>query len=209
MPRSTMQYSVSIADSVINNKSRLLTPMQCGWVPLSRYQALFCAELVAILLANASSSQGFTPASNLLATSWARRRLAHRAVMFANCSGHSWFSTQQQQEAVDMDVCEPDSPQKPQQPAPAWGNAWQQQQQSLFNTAPQPTFLQQSRYLNINTNYPGLQQVNATPPMYVVHDFLSAAECEYLIREGDCFMYKSPVVGEGQGIITASRTSSR
>jgi hypothetical protein len=130
--------------------------------------------------------------------------------MFAN--SHSWFSTQQQ-EVVDMDVCEPDSPQKPLQHAPAWGasDAWQQQQQSLFNNAPQPTpFLQQhSRYLNINTNYPGLQQVNAAPPMYVVHDFLSAAECEYLIREGDCFMYKSPVVGEGQGVITASRTSSR
>jgi hypothetical protein len=136
--------------------------------------------------------------------------------MFASAAQSNWFSTQQE-EAVDMDVCEPDSPQKPQQHAPAWGSAWQQnlstpflQQQSLFNNAPQPTpFLQHSRYLDINTNYSGLQQVNASPPMYVVHDFLTAAECQYLIQEGDCFMYKSPVVGEGEGILTASRTSSR
>jgi hypothetical protein len=63
-------------------------------------------------------------------------------------------------------------------------------------------------YNGVNLQYPGLSVLHAAPPIFTVSNFLSPAECEFLISVAqDCFG-PAPVVGKGSGEISASRTSS-
>lgn len=60
----------------------------------------------------------------------------------------------------------------------------------------------------VNQNYPGLQVINQNPPVFLVQNFLTKAECDFLICVAqDCFT-SSNVVGEGSGVVSPSRTSS-
>jgi hypothetical protein len=63
----------------------------------------------------------------------------------------------------------------------------------------------------INPNYPGERLMHAHPPIFVVEDFLSHAECEFLIEAAsasDSFA-PAPVVGRGSGgEVSPSQTSS-
>jgi len=60
----------------------------------------------------------------------------------------------------------------------------------------------------VNQNYPGLQVVNQNPPIFLVQNFLTKAECDFLICVAqDCFT-SSNVVGQGVGVVSSSRTSS-
>lgn len=63
-------------------------------------------------------------------------------------------------------------------------------------------------YNGINPNYPGVQLLHAHPPIFVVHNFLSHAECEFLIRAAHDAFGPAPVVGRGSGEVSPSRTSS-
>lgn len=63
-------------------------------------------------------------------------------------------------------------------------------------------------YNGINPNYPGAQLLHAHPPIYCVHNFLSPAECNFLIHAASDAFGPAPVVGRGSGEITPSRTSS-
>mmetsp|Transcript_23489 Transcript_23489/g.26747 ORF Transcript_23489/g.26747 Transcript_23489/m.26747 type:complete len:390 (-) Transcript_23489:258-1427(-) len=78
----------------------------------------------------------------------------------------------------------------------------------------QPAFTVQDRlmvppvYNGVNPNYPGLHLLHANPPVFAVENFLSPAECQFLIHSAvDCFG-PAPVVGKGAGEISPSRTSS-
>ena len=63
-------------------------------------------------------------------------------------------------------------------------------------------------YNGINPNYPNARLLHAHPPIFVVDDFLSHAECDFLIEAAaDSFM-PAPVVGRGSGEVSPSRTSS-
>jgi type II secretory pathway pseudopilin PulG len=63
-------------------------------------------------------------------------------------------------------------------------------------------------YNGVNLQYPGLSVLHAAPPIFTISNFLSPAECEFLISVAqDCFG-PAPVVGKGSGEISASRTSS-
>mmetsp|Transcript_30036 Transcript_30036/g.45549 ORF Transcript_30036/g.45549 Transcript_30036/m.45549 type:complete len:391 (+) Transcript_30036:31-1203(+) len=63
-------------------------------------------------------------------------------------------------------------------------------------------------YNGVNPNYPGLRLLHANPPVFAVDNFLSPAECQFLIHSAvDCFG-PAPVVGKGVGEISPSRTSS-
>lgn len=63
-------------------------------------------------------------------------------------------------------------------------------------------------YLQLN-NFPNLRQVHVNPPIYIVEDFLSAAECEHIIKISEPKLEKSHVVDRvtGQGVTHPSRTS--
>jgi len=63
-------------------------------------------------------------------------------------------------------------------------------------------------YNGINPNYPGAQLLHAHPPIFCVHNFLSAAECEFLIHHATDAFGPAPVVGRGSGEVSPSRTSS-
>jgi hypothetical protein len=77
--------------------------------------------------------------------------------------------------------------------------ASQQQQPQLYN---------QDSYLSINESYPGLQKIYDDPPFYLIEEFLSAEECEFLISLSHGHLSTSPVVGAGNGEVSPSRTSS-
>lgn len=63
-------------------------------------------------------------------------------------------------------------------------------------------------YNGVNPNYPGLRLLNSTPPIFCVDNFLTAPECDFLIHSAhDCFG-PAPVVGQGAGEVSPSRTSS-
>eukprot|EP00562_Extubocellulus_spinifer_P027975 CAMPEP_0178638966 /NCGR_PEP_ID=MMETSP0698-20121128/15198_1 /TAXON_ID=265572 /ORGANISM="Extubocellulus spinifer, Strain CCMP396" /LENGTH=741 /DNA_ID=CAMNT_0020279241 /DNA_START=114 /DNA_END=2338 /DNA_ORIENTATION=+ len=75
-------------------------------------------------------------------------------------------------------------------------------------------------YNGINTSYPGVRMISnpdtalmggagsTVPPVYAVDNFLTPAECDYLIAAaGDSFT-PAPVVGKGVGEVSVSRTSS-
>jgi len=79
----------------------------------------------------------------------------------------------------------------------------------------------------INLNYPNVHQVphlgsdilhlspshpspspSQNPPLYVVPDFLTSAECDFLIQHAQSEFTVAPVVGPGVGMVSESRTSS-
>ena len=60
----------------------------------------------------------------------------------------------------------------------------------------------------INLAYPGVEALGVDPPIFLVRDFLSHAECDFLIQAGDGIWQPAPVVGKGAGELSPSRTSS-
>ena len=50
--------------------------------------------------------------------------------------------------------------------------------------------------------------LHAHPPIFCVYDFLSPAECDFLIEAASDAFGPAPVVGKGQGEVSPSRTSS-
>lgn len=80
--------------------------------------------------------------------------------------------------------------------------------------APLPTLTVQDRplvppiYNGINPNYPKAQMLHSHPPIFCVHDFLTPAECDFLIEAASDAFGPAPVVGKGQGEVSPSRTSS-
>eukprot|EP00956_Cyclotella_meneghiniana_P043653 scaffold281659_cov66-Cyclotella_meneghiniana.AAC.1 len=63
-------------------------------------------------------------------------------------------------------------------------------------------------YNGINPNYPKAQMLHAHPPIFCVYDFLTPAECDFLIAAASDAFGPAPVVGKGQGEVSPSRTSS-
>ena len=63
-------------------------------------------------------------------------------------------------------------------------------------------------YNGINPNYPGARLLHPHPPIFVVEDFLSHAECDFLIDAASDALGPAPVVGRGSGEVNSSRTSS-
>lgn len=63
-------------------------------------------------------------------------------------------------------------------------------------------------YNGVNLGYPGLHLINAIPPIYVVENFLTPYECEFLVTAANDSWSPAPVVGKGAGEISTSRTSS-
>ena len=63
-------------------------------------------------------------------------------------------------------------------------------------------------YNGVNINYPGVRLVNATPPVYIVENFLTPFECDFLAAAANDSWSPAPVVGKGAGEISTSRTSS-
>ena len=83
-----------------------------------------------------------------------------------------------------------------------------------FLTPPQAALTVQDRpmtppvYNGVNPSYPGLRVLNSSPPIFVVDNFLTSYECDFLIHSAqDCFS-PAPVVGAGAGVVLPSRTSS-
>lgn len=80
--------------------------------------------------------------------------------------------------------------------------------------APLPTLTVQDRplvppiYNGINPNYPKAQMLHAHPPIFCVYEFLTPAECDFLIEAASDAFGPAPVVGKGQGEVSPSRTSS-
>ena len=80
--------------------------------------------------------------------------------------------------------------------------------------APLPTLTVQDRplvppiYNGINPNYPKAQMIHSHPPIFCVHEFLTPAECDFLIEAASDAFGPAPVVGKGQGEVSPSRTSS-
>jgi len=54
-------------------------------------------------------------------------------------------------------------------------------------------------YNGINPNYPGARLLHPHPPIFVVEDFLSHAECDFLIDAASDALGPAPVVGRGSG----------
>jgi hypothetical protein len=81
----------------------------------------------------------------------------------------------------------------------------QQQQKGL---TVQDRLFTQPVYNGINPNYPGLRVLNTHPPIFAVDQFLSSAECQFLIQSAQDSFTPAPVVGAGNGELSRSRTSS-
>jgi len=85
---------------------------------------------------------------------------------------------------------------------------------SFSHSAPQQQHQHQHQqqalalYNGVNLNYPGVRMVHNTPPIFVVDQFLSPQECNFLIHAASDAFTPAPVVGKGTGQISASRTSS-
>lgn len=60
----------------------------------------------------------------------------------------------------------------------------------------------------VNLSYPGVEPLGVDPPIYLVHNFLTHAECDFLIHAANDVWQPAPVVGKGSGEISPSRTSS-
>lgn len=79
---------------------------------------------------------------------------------------------------------------------------------------PQPLLTVQDRpmvppvFNGVNPNYPGLRVLNASPPVFVVDNFLTPGECDFLIHSAIDAFSPAPVVGKGAGEISPSRTST-
>mmetsp|Transcript_3162 Transcript_3162/g.6774 ORF Transcript_3162/g.6774 Transcript_3162/m.6774 type:complete len:473 (-) Transcript_3162:2725-4143(-) len=65
-----------------------------------------------------------------------------------------------------------------------------------------------SVFNGVNLAYPGVEALGVDPPIYLVHDFLTHAECDFLVGMADGVWQPAPVVGKGVGEISPSRTSS-
>ena len=63
-------------------------------------------------------------------------------------------------------------------------------------------------YNGVNPHYPGLRMINSNPPIFVVDNFLTHYECDFLIHSAQDSWTPAPVVGKGAGELTPSRTSS-
>lgn len=63
-------------------------------------------------------------------------------------------------------------------------------------------------YNGVNASYPGLSQINSTPPVFLVQDFLTPSECDFLISAASNSFTPAPIVGPGSGELSSSRTSS-
>lgn len=50
--------------------------------------------------------------------------------------------------------------------------------------------------------------IHSHPPIFCVHEFLTPAECDFLIEAASDAFGPAPVVGKGQGEVSPSRTSS-
>ena len=60
----------------------------------------------------------------------------------------------------------------------------------------------------VNPSYPGVEALGIDPPLFLVRNFLTPAECDFLIRAADDVWQPAPVVGKGAGEISPNRTSS-
>lgn len=60
----------------------------------------------------------------------------------------------------------------------------------------------------VNPDYPGLRVLSSDPPVFAIDDFLSPAECDFLINAASDALQTAPVVGRGAGEVTVARTSS-
>uniref|UniRef100_A0A6U0TVS1 Fe2OG dioxygenase domain-containing protein n=1 Tax=Eucampia antarctica TaxID=49252 RepID=A0A6U0TVS1_9STRA len=63
-------------------------------------------------------------------------------------------------------------------------------------------------YNGVNPEYPGLRVVNQNPPIFAVDNFLTPAECDFLIYAAQDSLGPAPVVGKGSGEVSSSRSSS-
>lgn len=63
-------------------------------------------------------------------------------------------------------------------------------------------------YNGVNPNYPGLQLLHPNPPVFSVENFLTPAECDFLIHASNDALGPAPVVGKGAGEVSPSRTNS-
>jgi prolyl 4-hydroxylase len=60
----------------------------------------------------------------------------------------------------------------------------------------------------VDLTFPGIARASASPPVYVIENFLPAELCERLMAETNEYLVRAPVVGLGNGEISAARTSS-
>lgn len=63
-------------------------------------------------------------------------------------------------------------------------------------------------YCPVDLSYPLLTRASASPPVYVIENFLPAELCERLMQETTPHLVRAPVVGVGNGEISAARTST-
>ena len=63
-------------------------------------------------------------------------------------------------------------------------------------------------YNGVNPSYPGLRVLSAAPPVFCVDNFLTPNECDFLIHSAQDCLGPAPVVGQGAGEVSPSRTSS-
>lgn len=69
--------------------------------------------------------------------------------------------------------------------------------------------LSEMEYLAINTDYAGVQQIQDSPPLFWVDQFLSEEECKYLITTADGLLVPAPVVVEGKDREASSTSEVR
>lgn len=92
----------------------------------------------------------------------------------------------------------------PELPGPSAAGPWHSGStvQDRPPDAPPPVFN------GVNPDYPGLRVLSSDPPVFAVDDFLSPAECDFLINAASDSLQTAPVVGRGAGEVTQARTSS-
>lgn len=78
----------------------------------------------------------------------------------------------------------------------------QQHNHSQAAVAPIPVFN------GVDLNYPGLHKIYSDPPIFKVDNFLTPEECSQLIGIASDSFAPAPVVGEGAGVVSETRTSS-
>jgi len=88
----------------------------------------------------------------------------------------------------------------------------QQQQQQPIVSIPltvqdRPSIIP-SVFNGVNLAYPGIEPLGVDPPLFLVRDFLTHAECDFLVRAAEGVWQPAPVVGKGGGEISPNRTSS-
>jgi hypothetical protein len=92
------------------------------------------------------------------------------------------------------------------QPSPVVPLTVQDRNATIF---PPPTPVYQGINLNyVTTTGKRPRQVHANPPVYLVEDFLSLFECQFLVNSAEGSWTPAPVVGKGTGEISPSRTST-